>query len=198
MAERRHQILDRAADRRAGARPLVGREVSEPLEQGLDLVRALLEMLAALVRGLEGFARTLDRRFLNQAHVLEQRQRRVNDTRTRRIFAAGQLFDRPDEIVAVARLVGDQFQKHQAKLAALEHPPAAPASPASPLGTIAKVEVKWPPMPLPAAPPAHRHHRLGKVDLEMSAWPATMMPTHTMLLFMTSLRYILDVSEARD
>ncbi|GGA56899.1 hypothetical protein GCM10011395_29140 [Sphingomonas psychrolutea] len=35
-----------------------------------------------------------------------------------------------DEVIAVARFVGDQLEQHEPKLAAVEHPPPARAAPA--------------------------------------------------------------------
>src|SRR3546814_5249968 len=43
-----------------------------------------------------------------------------------RIGAAGQFLDLADEVIAVARLVGDQLQQDEPQLAAVEHP--APAA----------------------------------------------------------------------
>ena len=132
-----------------------GCEVAQPLEQRLDLLLALLEMRAAFVGDLERLARAFARRFLDQAHVLEQGQRRIDDARARRIFAAGQLLDRADQVVAVARLVGDQLEQHEPELAAFEHPAgcagrgrAAPA-----LRPVAEVEVERAPIACQPRPP---------------------------------------------
>src|SRR3954452_9098811 len=78
VAERGHQISDGATDRRSRARPLVRSEIGQSLEQGIDLVCPLLEVLAPIVGRLERLARTLDRRLLDQAHVLQQGQCRIN------------------------------------------------------------------------------------------------------------------------
>ena len=118
------------------ARPIAGPAISEcarlelrqTFDQRVDLVGPLFEMAAAFVGDLERLARAFDRGLLDQSHVLEQRQRRIDHARTRRIFAAGQLLDRADEVVAVARLVGDQLQQHEPELAAFEHPPRATAA----------------------------------------------------------------------
>ena len=58
MAERVHQILDRAPDRRMSAAFLaVGKFLLEPVEQGFDLVRVALEMGAAFPGCSERLAR---------------------------------------------------------------------------------------------------------------------------------------------
>src|SRR5258708_21516514 len=100
-------------------------------------------MLASFIGHLERLARAFDWSFLDQPHVLEQGERRIDDARARRIFAAGQALDRADEVVAVAWLIGDQLQKHEAKLAALEHPAAAAAAamPAPAFRPVAEVEL---------------------------------------------------------
>src|SRR4051794_38470598 len=128
VPQRGHQVLDRAPDRRTRRAALARSKVAKPLEQRLDFLRTLLEMAAALVGRLERLARALARRLLDQAHVLEQGQRRVDDAGARSIFAAGQLLDCADEVVAVARLVRDQLQQDQAKLARFEHPAPSAAA----------------------------------------------------------------------
>src|SRR5689334_24751657 len=148
--DRDAEVAHRAPDRRSafGIRPRL--QVAQPLEQRFDLFLALGEMRFAFVGDLEGFARTLARRFLDQAHVLQQGQRRIDHARTRRIFAAGQLLDRADEVVAVPRLVGAEFQEDEAKFAALEHPARPASTTATALAFVAEVEVERTPITLPA------------------------------------------------
>src|SRR6478752_4390620 len=99
----------------------------EPFEQRFDLVGFFLEMCAAFRGGLERFAPGLALPFLDQVHVLQQGQGRVDDSGTWRIVSAGHLLDRPNQVVAVARLVGDQLEQDESQLAAFEHPPAPAA-----------------------------------------------------------------------
>ena len=89
-------------------------------------------MPAPLVGHLERLTRAVARRFFDQAHVLEQSQRRIDHSGARRIFAAGQVLDRADKVVPMARLVRDQLQQDQPKLARFEHAPAAASAPAAP------------------------------------------------------------------
>jgi hypothetical protein len=62
------------------------------------------------------------------AHVLEQGEDRINHAGARDVQAAGQFLDRADELIAMARLVGDQLEQDQAKLARIEDPPAPAAA----------------------------------------------------------------------
>ena len=93
----------------------------------------LVERLALLVDGLLG------RDFLDQAHVGEHRQRRIDHARARRIFAAGQFLDRADQIITVARFVGDQLEQHEPQFARAEHP--SPTARAQPAAAAAKAAV---------------------------------------------------------
>src|SRR5687768_11086637 len=104
---------------------------------GPALVGRLIDFLGRLRLGLD-----------DQAHVLEHRQGRIDDAGARRIMALGHLLDRLDQLIAVARLIGDQLEQHEAKFAALEHPfagpasaPAAPAAAARPTVSV-KVEIE--------------------------------------------------------
>src|SRR5258705_254379 len=128
-------------------------------------------MRAAFVGDLERLTRTLARSLLDQAHVLKQRKGRINHAWARRIFAAGHILDRADQIVAGARLVGDQLQQHKTKFAGFKHPPPSPSTPAGTLWAIAEIEVER----SPAAPAAHREQRLGPIELDPSARAATMI-----------------------
>ena len=111
----------------------------------------LVEMGRAFVGHGERLARSLGGDFLDQPHVGKHRQRRIDHARARRIIAPGQLLDRADEVIAVARLVGDQLEQDEPQLARAEHPPppaapspapAAAAAKAAVARCIAEVEVK--------------------------------------------------------
>src|SRR5207244_5859919 len=118
-------------DRGAAGLALVAADLVEPLEQPGDLVRLFGEMGLALLRDLEGLARAFALRLLDQAHVLQHGEGRIDYAGARRIGAVGQLLDRADQIVAVARLIGDELQEDEPKLAGIEHPPAAAAAAAA-------------------------------------------------------------------
>src|SRR5690348_7060929 len=117
-------------------------------------------MCTARVSDLIRLARALAARLLDEAHLLEHRQRRIDDARARRIAAAGQFLDRADEVVAVPRLLRNQLQEHQSQLAGFEHPPRPAAAAAAP-ALVAEVEVERTPVP---APPARaRREHLDKI-----------------------------------
>src|SRR5450830_177477 len=65
------------------------------------------------------------------AQLFQQGQRRVNHARARAVIAADQLLDRFDDFIAMARLVLQQMQNHQAQAALLEHARTASAFPAA-------------------------------------------------------------------
>ena len=64
-------------------------------------------------------------------HLVEHGQRRIDDAGTGHIEAAAQLLDRPDQLVAVPRLVGDQLEQDEAELASIEHAARRPPRPSS-------------------------------------------------------------------
>src|SRR5947209_10680290 len=136
-------------------------------------------MSATLVGDLERLSRPLARSFVDQPHVLEQRQRRIDHARAGGIFAVGQILDRSDEVVAVTRFVGDELEQDQPQLATLEHPSRAPAAPAAPaIRAVAEIELEGAPMALPAAPSAHRHQSIRYIDLDPAARAACMSVSH--------------------
>src|SRR5687768_6802806 len=109
-------------------------------------------MRAALASDLEGLARPFARGLFDEAHVLQQGEGGIDDAGARRIFAAGQVLDRTDEVVAVTRLVSDQLQENEPKLSGFEHAPAPPAPAAAAAETtVIELEVEGPPAARPAA-----------------------------------------------
>src|SRR5436305_9066830 len=70
---------------------------------------------------------TLSLLLLDQAHILEHDQRRIDDAGARGIGAAGALLDVADQVIAVTRLLLDQLEQDEPELAAIEHTAAAPA-----------------------------------------------------------------------
>src|SRR5215218_435921 len=135
---------------------------------GAALAGRLIDLLGVLGLGL-----------CNQAHVFEHGQRRVDDAGARRIFAAGHFLDRLDQLIAVARLVGDQLEQHQAQLAALEHPLAVAAAMAAPAaGALAEIERE-----------ATRSEAEAASAASGPAGPAIMFKSHLRLLLI-GLRYI--------
>src|SRR5690606_37591840 len=155
----------------------------QPLEQRRNLAATLVEMGAARLGDREGLARATRTRLGDQVHVLEHGERRVDHPRARRIGAFGQRLDGADEIVAVARLVGDQLQEDEAEFAAVEHP-AAPAAtmvaaPAAPITPVAPVAAAGAMSPAPAmAATSHREHRPWKFEPARPAAAAIHPETH--------------------
>ena len=60
------------------------------------------------------------------AHVGQHGEGGIDHARAGRIGAGGQVLDGADQVIAVARLVGQQLEQHQAQFGGLEHAPAAP------------------------------------------------------------------------
>src|SRR5581483_6516234 len=81
-----------------------------------------LQIFLALLGGRVELAVTLSRRHSRQAFFFEQRQRGVHHAGAGRIGAGKPLFDGLDDLVAVARLVGNQLQDHQPQMARVEQP----------------------------------------------------------------------------
>jgi hypothetical protein len=73
----------------------------------------------------------------------------------------------------VSRLVGDELEKHEAKLARFEHPTAPAAS--APAVASVDVEMEWPPIALPAPSTTHCEQAFGNVDLNSAPRAAAMM-----------------------
>jgi hypothetical protein len=155
---------------------LAWRKIREALEQSVHFLLALLDMLAALVGDLKRFARTLARRFLDQSHVLEQGQGRIDYARARRIFAARKFLDGADEIITVARFVCDQLQQDEPKFAGLEHAAVPAPTPAPRPAFVAEVKVERTPTSMPTATAAHSDQGFGNIDLNSAARPAAIMP----------------------
>src|SRR5690242_812283 len=145
-------------------------------------------MRAAFLRNLIGLAGTLGLRFLDESHILQQRERGIYDARARRIGAVSHRLDRTDEIVAVTRtaLVRDEEQQEHPKFAAFELPAAASTSAGSAAPAIvADVELEGPPAALPPAHAAHGEQSFGDADFKSAAGSAAMMPmSHLILLLM--------------
>jgi hypothetical protein len=60
--------------------------------------------------------------------LFEQRERRIHRARARRVAATEFLLELLDELVAVARLLVDEAEQHQAQIAGAEHAPATAAA----------------------------------------------------------------------
>ncbi|KAG6383675.1 hypothetical protein SASPL_156560 [Salvia splendens] len=105
VAHRLAQIAHCPADRQAVPRHPVALMVErrEPGHHRLDLRRLLGDMGDPLRRRGEALARALARLLLDQAHLAEHGEGRIDEAGARRIGAAGQLLDRLDEFIAVAR-----------------------------------------------------------------------------------------------
>src|SRR5262245_45720548 len=156
--ERRHAaaVVVIAAEAAAHARNALADE-GKPLEHRVDEVAVLVEMSAAFVGdgvellGTLGLSGDVTR-------LLEIGQRRINDAGARRIPAGGLVFEHLDDLVAVARLLGDQRERDQAQVALRQHAPGAhPIAAVTSAPAVAGTE-----MPAPAAaaaplPPTMSH-----------------------------------------
>ena len=100
----------------------------EARQQRLDFRLPGRQVLGAVGRDRERLARAARSSLFDVAHLVEHGQRRIDDAGAGHIEAAAQLLDRPDQLVAVPRLVGDQLEQDEAKLAGIEDP-TAPAAP---------------------------------------------------------------------
>src|SRR5206468_2874231 len=100
------------------------------------------------------------------------RQRRIHNPRARCVFAAGQLLDRADEVIAVAWFVRDQLEQDESKLAASKH---AAAVAAAALRFITEVKMERTPPALPPGPAPHGVQAFREVELETAAWAAPVM-----------------------
>ena len=171
VPDRGQKIADRPLDRPAAGALAIAAEAFEAGEQSLDLLLILGKVGAALFGRGKRLARPALARFLDQAHVLEHGECRIDDPRARRIDAVRQFLDRADQIVAVAWLVSDELEKDQAKLAGVEHPAAPPvARPAAPIAPVTAAEAVTTAPAMPAAAHAHGEDRLGELE---PARPAT-------------------------
>src|SRR4051812_36374195 len=162
MAERHHQVLHGAPDCGSGGALLTRRDILQPRDQLFRLLCILFEIRSAGFGNLEWLARTFACRFLDQAHILQERERRIDDPGARRVFAARKLLNGTDKIIAMARLFRNQAQQNEPKLAAFEHATAPPtaAAAAAPSFRALNIKVKWSPVPMPAATAPHGHKSL--------------------------------------
>src|SRR5690348_5314606 len=178
MANCDAEVAHRPPDRGGTFRIVGWAECLEAPDQLLDLVGILFEMVGARGGDLERLASALARSFLDQAHFHEHRQRRIDHPGARRVGAAGQFFDRANQVVAVPRLLGDQLEQDESQLSRFKHAAgaAAAASAPAPRSTlIADVETERPPIAVPAAAAAHCEQAFRKADGETAAMTAFMV-----------------------
>ena len=90
-------------------------DLGKTRKQRLDLFRILGEMRGAGFGDREQLLGPFGLPRLDQVHVVEQRERGIDDPRARRIGTAGQLLDRADQVIAVTRLFGDQRQQQHGR-----------------------------------------------------------------------------------
>src|SRR5215831_2087502 len=123
--ERRHAaaVVVVAAEAAAHARNPLADE-GQPLEHRVDEVAVLVEMGAALVGDGVALLGALDLGG-DVAGLFEIGQRRIDDAGARRVPAGGLVFEHLDDLVAVARLLGDQRKRDQAQVALRQHAPGA-------------------------------------------------------------------------
>src|ERR1700730_7965132 len=178
------QVLDRRAHERrhpaavgvvaeavADARALLADE-GKPLEHRVDEVAVLLEMGAALLGDGVALLGALDLGG-EVARLLEISQRRIDDARARRVPAGGPVFQHLDDLVAVARLLGDQRERDQAQVALRQHAPGAHHIAAAVTSGPAMTGAEMPAPTATAAPPStttmsHAEHVGLLVDYDIS------------------------------
>src|SRR5436309_2415151 len=118
-----------------GALPVFAERL-EPGEQRFDLIGIFGEVRTPGFghgEALLGAFRTL---FLDKAHLVEQGDRWIDDAGAGRVGAAGHRLDLADQIIAMARFVGDQLEEDEPQFAAVEHAPAASAAAPATMLTI--------------------------------------------------------------
>ncbi len=140
------------------------------LEVGAPLVGDGVELLGPL--GLGG----------EIARLLEVGEGRVHDPGARRVPAGGLLLQHLDDLVAVARLLGDERQRDQAQIALRQHPPrphhvAESASATAPMAPAPAGPERPAPAPMGApllfdlllevSHPEHVFALLGKFDISL-------------------------------
>jgi hypothetical protein len=121
------QVLYRALDLGRGGVASVA-DLFHARLHGVERRLTVIEMNLALCRDRIKFSRAVGRCDGGQAHFFQQSQRGIDDTRRRAVRAADLVLDRFDDLVAVARGLGDQGEHDQAKIALVEHPAAASAT----------------------------------------------------------------------
>src|SRR3984893_16452739 len=171
--ERRHAatLVVVAAEAAAHARTPLADE-GKPLEHRVDEVAVLLEMGAALLGDGVALLGALDLGG-EVARLLEIGQRRIDDARARRVPAGGLVFEHLDDLVAVARLLGDQRERDQAQVALRQHAPGAHHIAAAVTSGPAMTGAEMPAPTATAAPPStttmsHAEHVGLLVDYDIS------------------------------
>src|SRR3984957_19081625 len=129
-AQIEHRSLDRNETREARV------AIAEAGEDGVDLRLVVGEDFLALRRQPIELAPLRVLAGLGVAHLFEHGQRRINDAGAWRIVAPDPLAELLDDLVAVARLLGDERENHEPQLAAVEHT-AFPAADGAAAGTPA-------------------------------------------------------------
>src|SRR5207247_1930385 len=121
------EVAHGAHDRPATGARAARADFSEACEQRLDLFLALSEMRLAGIGDRVELLCAFRLLLLDQPHILEHGERRIDDAGARGIGAAGALLDVADQVIAVARLLLDQLEQDEPELAAVEHAAAATA-----------------------------------------------------------------------
>lgn len=137
------KIAHRAANRRTfGPFALITHRL-EPRNDARDFFGLFGKLRATRLGCGKGLSRTSFSFLDDQAFIDQQRERGINDTGTWRIFTARQIAHRPDQVIAVARLLADKVEQKQAQFAACEHARTASALVTAP-ATHSATTTKWP------------------------------------------------------
>ena len=121
---------------------------------------------------------TFDLGRFDLAFFFEHLQRGIDRTGAWRVSAAGHVFDRADQLVAVARLAIDQRQQCEAQFALRKHPAPALARTILP---ITPATARTPFFAVPIARRRSRHHRNHRAEIVPAAFSIS-IPSHNRLL----------------
>lgn len=178
VAQHGVEIAHRAAHWRAFCPiPLFTKRL-EAGDDNIDLGVLVDEFGAASVGYGKSLARTIAGFFGNQAFVDQQIERGIDDAGAGRVFPAGQITYRADQVIAVSRLLRDEVKQEQAQFATGKHttaatPATASTATASATETAAKwtIFTEWSALAEGTAKTAthHRHHFHGVATAPMAA-----------------------------
>ncbi|CCV08667.1 hypothetical protein MESS2_780014 [Mesorhizobium metallidurans STM 2683] len=164
-------------------------ETLEVVEHVVDHLAVFVEMRLPGIGDREHLLVAFRRRD-GIAGLFQEGQRRIDHAWTWAVDAAGALLQRLDDVIAVARRLGQQRQRNQLEIAVGQHPPGAEhvARPAASAATTAMAE-RAEAAATTAEPAGHMHEGAQGVLAEMMM-PEIIMFVHRFLLSYV-LRYIL-------
>jgi putative ATPase len=156
------QIAHCPTDRRAIGAFRTRTQFGELGHRRINLFGAFSQMDRAGMGDRKEFSRALILRLLDQRHIGEQGQRRINHPRAWRIGPAGPVLNLADQIIAVARRFLDQLEQDEPQFTRIEHPASTAPLPAFPPTTPAMATVTQHRVQTPVGSPAShffvKHH----------------------------------------